>query len=245
MAAVARIHSIETFGTVDGPGIRYVIFFQGCLLKCIYCHNRDTWDSQAGREVTVDGLFQEIKSYMPYFAASNGGVTATGGEPTIHAVFLTELFKKCKEHSIHTALDTSGFASIDDPAIRELLDCTDLILLDIKSMNDAVFKRITGASNQKTLAMARYLCEINKPTWIRYVILPGYTDDTASARQLADFIGDMPNVEKVELLPYHSMGEFKWQLVGDTYVLHGVETPSADVMKKIRRIFEKRNIPTY
>ena len=171
----AKIHSIETYGTVDGPGVRFVCFFQGCHLECKYCHNRDTWDINSGKYISADELFNEIMKYKT-FITPNGGFTASGGEPLLQPYFLISLFKKLKEANIHTAIDTSGMIKITN-TIKELLKYTDLVLLDIKHINPQKCKELVGFSNEKELAFARYLNEHNIPVWIRQVIVPGITDD--------------------------------------------------------------------
>lgn len=242
MAVTGRIHSVESFGTVDGPGIRFIAFMQGCLMRCQYCHNRDTWDLDGGKEVQVEELMSQIISYRPFLDASNGGVTASGGEAILQAEFVTELFKACKKEGIHTCLDTNGFVRKYTPIIDELLDHTDLVLLDIKQMNDDKHIELTKVSNHRTLQFAQYLAERNQATWIRYVVVGGFTDDEASALQLAEFIKPMKNVEKVELLPYHELGKHKWEAMGETYQLDGVSPPSRETMEKIKTVFAQQGI---
>ena len=197
---LGRVHSIETFGTVDGPGIRFVVFMQGCPLKCLYCHNRDTWEVNAGNETNVDDLVSEIKRYIPYMKSSGGGVTVSGGEPLLQAKFVTTLFKKLKSSNIHTALDTAGSIPINSD-IEELLQYADLVLLDIKHIDDEKSKILTGLSNKNNLDFAKYLDAHNIPVWIRQVLVPGYTDDEKDLLDLKNFISTLSNVEKVEFLP--------------------------------------------
>ena len=242
---MGRIHSIESFGTVDGPGIRYIAFMQGCLMRCQYCHNRDTWDLEGGKEVSVDELMSQIMTYRPFLESSGGGVTASGGEAILQAEFVAALFKACKQHDIHTCLDTNGFVRKYEPIIDELLDNTDLVLLDIKHMDDPTHITLTKVSNQRTLQFAQYLAERNKKTWIRYVVVNGFTDDVASAIKLAEFIKPMSNVEKVELLPYHQLGEHKWQAFGETSPLANVSPPSKETMLSIQQVFTERGIAAY
>ena len=242
---MGRIHSIESFGTVDGPGIRYIAFMQGCLMRCQYCHNRDTWDLEGGKEVSVDELMSQIMAYRPFLESSGGGVTASGGEAILQAEFVATLFKACKQQDIHTCLDTNGFVRKYDPIIDELLDNTDLVLLDIKQMDDPTHITLTKVSNQRTLQFAQYLAERNKKTWIRYVVVNGFTDDVASAIKLAEFIKPMSNVEKVELLPYHQLGEHKWQAFGETSPLANVSPPSKETMLSIQQVFTERGIAAY
>ncbi|QYJ80065.1 pyruvate formate lyase 1-activating protein [Shewanella acanthi] len=242
MATLGRIHSVESFGTVDGPGIRFITFMQGCLMRCQYCHNRDTWDLDGGKEISVDELMGQIISYRPFLDASNGGVTASGGEAILQAEFVAELFKACKKDGIHTCLDTNGFVRKYTPIIDELLDNTDLVLLDIKQMNDEKHIELTKVSNHRTLQFAEYLANRNQATWIRYVVVGGFTEDEASAELLADFIAPMKNVEKVELLPYHELGKHKWEAMGEDYQLNGISPPSRDTMEKIKAVFVARGI---
>lgn len=233
-----RIHSFESCGAVDGPGIRFITFFQGCLMRCLYCHNRDTWDTHCGREVTVKDLMQEVVAYRHFMSASGGGVTASGGEAILQAEFVRDWLQACKKEGIHTCLDTNGFVRRYDPVIDELLEVTDLVLLDIKQMNDEIHQKLTGVSNQRTLKFARYLAGKNIQTWIRYVVVPGWSDDDDSARRLGEFIGGMSNIGKIELLPYHELGKHKWQALGEEYQLNGVNPPDNAVMERIKGILE-------
>jgi len=236
MAIKGRIHSFESFGTVDGPGIRFVVFMQGCPLRCIYCHNRDTWDVSGGREYTVDEVMEQVKKYLTYMRSSGGGITVTGGEPTLQAGFVAELFKRCREMDIHTALDTSGFAAVEK--VKELLEYTDLILLDIKHAVDEKHKEITGVSNELIKKFALYASEKGIPIWIRHVLVPGYTDSEEDLRLAGEFIKQLKTVEKVEVLPYHNMGEYKWEKLGQEYKLKGVRSPTAEEVNRAVRILE-------
>ena len=231
----ARVHSQETFGTVDGPGIRYVLFLQGCPLKCKYCHNRDTWDMNGGTISSLTELLDEIKRYRPYFNTSHGGVTVSGGEPLLQSKFVTELFKELRKLNIHTALDTAGSIPINDD-IKELLNYTDLVLLDIKHINDKKAKELTNLSNKNNLDFAHYLDEHHIPVWIRQVLIPGYTDDEQDLKDLKAFIDSLSNVDKVELLPYHKLGEFKWKNLGQEYELKDVNPPTEEQIKKAKEI---------
>ena len=230
----AKIHSIETFGTVDGPGIRFVTFFQGCHLECKYCHNRDTWNINSGKYISVDELFNEILRYKTYIVP-NGGFTASGGEPLLQPYFLISLFKKLKNENIHTALDTSGMIEITD-TIKEVLSLTDLVLLDIKHINPGKCKELVGFSNEKELAFAKYLSDNNIPIWIRQVIIPGITDNEEDLINLKTFIKSLKTVKKVELLPYHNLGEYKWENLGFEYKLKGVRTANSDDIKRAKKI---------
>lgn len=232
-----KIHSIETFGTVDGPGIRFVIFMQGCTLKCKYCHNRDTWNVHGGKTVSKEELIKEITKYKSYIDTSGGGITVSGGEPLLQTTFITELFKDLKSLGFHTALDTSGALPLSEP-IKELLKYTDLVLLDIKHINPEKCVDLTGYTNKNTLEFAKYLSNINLPVWIRQVIVPGYTDDKFDLLDLKKFISTLSNVEKVELLPYHSLGKFKWKEIGVPYELENVPSPTPEEIEKVKSLLE-------
>ena len=232
----AKIHSIETFGTVDGPGIRFVVFFQGCHLECKYCHNRDTWDINQGNYISVDELFEKILKYKSYLMP-NGGFTASGGEPLLQPYFLISLFRKLKKVGIHTAIDTSGMIEITD-TIKELLSLTDLVLLDIKHIHPEKCKDLVGFSNEKELAFAKYLSENNIPIWIRQVIIPGVTDNKEDLLSLKDFISSLNTVEKVELLPYHNLGEYKWKELGLEYQLKDVRPATNEDIQRANEILD-------
>lgn len=231
----AKIHSIETFGTVDGPGVRFVCFFQGCHLECKYCHNRDTWDINGGKYISVDELFNEIMKYKT-FISPNGGFTASGGEPLLQSYFLIALFKKLKAAGIHTAIDTSGMIEITD-TIKELLSLTDLVLLDIKHIDPIKCKDLVGFSNEKELAFARYLNDNNIPVWIRQVIVPGFTDNKDDLLKLKTFINSLNNVKKIEFLPYHNLGEYKWKELGFEYSLKNVRQANDKDIQRVKNFF--------
>ena len=231
----ARIHSIETFGTVDGPGIRFVLFLQGCYLQCKYCHNRDTWDLKGGEPKSLDDILEKIKRYKNYMMLSGGGVTVTGGEPFLQVKFLIELFKKLKEEGIHTCIDTSGIVAITDD-VKELLKYTDLVLLDIKHIDDEKCKKLVGVSNKRELEFAQYLSENNIKIWIRQVLVPGYTDDEEDLQRLKKFIKSLKTVENVQVLPYHSMGKFKWEKLGNKYELEDVRDANQDDVDRVKKI---------
>lgn len=244
MEILGRIHSFESFGTVDGPGIRYVVFMQGCPLQCKYCHNRDTWNTQGGTEYSVDDIISRINRCKTYIEASNGGVTISGGEPLLQVKFLIQLFKKLKEMHIHTALDTAGSLKINED-IEELLKYTDLVILDIKHIDDEKCKKLTSVSNKNNLDFARYLSEHNIPMWIRQVLVPGYTDDEQDLKKLKEFIISLKTVNKVEILPYHDLGKFKWEELGLDYPLKDVKIPTDEEVRKAKEILgiynEKHN----
>ncbi len=231
-----RIHSIETMGTVDGPGLRFVLFMQGCNLQCKYCHNRDTWDSSKGEIRLVEDIIEQIKKYKNYIMP-NGGVTVTGGEPLLQAKFLIELFERLKEEGIHTCIDTSGMVKINDD-IKKLLELTDLVLLDIKHIDSKKCKELVGFSNENELEFAKYLSENNIKMWIRQVLVPGYTDDKKDLIKLKEFINSLKTVEKVEILPYHSMGKFKWEKLDKKYQLEEVSDASQADVDRAKDILE-------
>lgn len=243
MTIKGRIHSMESCGTVDGPGIRFIVFTQGCPLRCQYCHNPDTWKMADGSEITVDELMDEIVKYRSYMKFSGGGVTVSGGEPLLQPGFVKELFRRCKDENIHTALDTSGYAKLE--AAKEVLEYTDLVLLDIKAYDPQLFEELTGVSNEPTLRLAQYLNEINKPTWIRYVLVPHLTDDPALIEGLAKFLKDFKNVERIEILPFHKMGEYKWEELGYEYKLWDTPSGTKEDVEKAAAIFEKYNLPVH
>ncbi|MCI8352456.1 MAG: pyruvate formate lyase-activating protein [Clostridia bacterium] len=234
---MAHIHSFETFGTVDGPGIRFVVFMQGCHLRCKYCHNRDTWDINAGEVISIKELVNKIEKYITYFKASKGGVTVSGGEPLLQVEFLITLFKELKKLEIHTAIDTSGMVDITDK-VKELISLTDLFLLDIKHINSEKCKELVGFSNEKEIEFARYLNSINKPMWIRQVLIPGLTNQKEDLLKLKEFIKSLSNVEKVEILKYHDMGKFKWEQMGYKYELENIPNATDEDVKKAKEILE-------
>ncbi|HBG5344528.1 TPA: pyruvate formate lyase-activating protein [Clostridioides difficile] len=238
-----KIHSIETFGTVDGPGIRYILFFQGCPLRCKYCHNRDTWDIKSGKEYTVDEIITDALKYTSFMKFSGGGITASGGESTLQPEFLSELFKKAKENDIHTCLDTSGFVDIE--TIDPVLDNTDLVLLDLKHMVEEKSIDLTGVGMDKALKLARHLESRNIPVWIRHVLVPGITDDVDNLEKLGQFVATLKNVERFELLPYHSMGIHKWENLGIDYELKDVPDATKEDVKKASEIISKFGVKVY
>jgi pyruvate formate lyase activating enzyme len=220
------IHSIESLGTLDGPGLRFVLFLQGCSLRCAYCHNPDTWPMRCGREVTVPEIIAEIKQYLPYFAKGQGGVTVSGGEPLLQADFLRQLFQELQRLKVHKAIDTSGFADVEK--VEELLRYTDLILFSIKHTDPLKHRLLTEHYNYKPLRLARYLTKIAMPVWIRYVLLPSLTDSPEDLTALAELINTMPNVRRLEILPYHDLGVKKWTDLGLTYQLSEISPPTEE-----------------
>ncbi len=236
MEITGRIHSLESLGTVDGPGIRFVVFLQGCPLRCQFCHNPDTWDVAKGKEYTPEQLVEEILRYKSYMDYSGGGVTFTGGEPMLQAEFLLEVSKLLKKKNISIAVDTSGFIWNDH--VKELLTYTDLVLLDIKNYDPMVYKTVTGVSLSPTLKLLDYLRDADIKTWIRYVLVPGLTDNLDSVRKLSEHLDHYPNVEKIEILAFHKMGEYKWKELGLEYKLKDTKEPGKELLKEVKAIFE-------
>lgn len=235
---IGHIHSFESFGTVDGPGIRFVVFMQGCPLRCLYCHNPDSWTA-GGTAYSADEVLARVLRYKNYFG-DKGGLTVSGGEPMVQSAFVEELFRKAKAHGISTCLDTSGY--LFDPENPEkfdsLLDVTDLVLLDIKHIDEAECIRLTGKSNRNTLAFARYLSDRGIKMWIRQVLVPGYTDKDEWLTKERAFIDDLKTVEKVEVLPYHTMGVVKYEKLGYDYPLKGVEPPTKERVLNAKKILK-------
>lgn len=233
----AKIHSLESFGTVDGPGLRFIIFLQGCPLRCLYCHNPDTWDAtaQPRYEMSPEELLQEVLKYKNFIA--RGGVTVTGGEPLLQPDFLREFYRLCKASGIHTALDTSGY--VYSPKALSVLDYVDLVLLDIKALEPDLHQSLTGVKRDNTLKFLNYLEEIKKPTWIRHVLVPGYTDDEARLEELAKFLTAYSVIEKVESLPYHTMGVYKYEQLGKDYPLKDVPPLSQERLQIAKDLFAR------
>lgn len=228
------IHSFESFGTKDGPGIRFVLFLQGCPLRCLYCHNVDTWDIKAKKIImTPDEVMKEILKVKGFI--KSGGVTVSGGEPLLQPEFVKELFIKCSEAGIHTALDTSGF--IFTERVKEVLEHTNLVLLDIKHINPYKYMELTSVSIENTLKFAEYLNKIEKRTWVRYVLVPGYSDNEEDLHEWARFVSRFDNIERVDILPFHQMGGYKWEEVGKEYKLKDTATPTREQIKKTEEIF--------
>ena len=232
------IHSKESFGTVDGPGIRYVLFMQGCPMRCIYCHNPDTWEIGKGTIVSADEIMVEYRKNKSFY--KNGGITVTGGEPLMQTDFLIELFALAKAEGIHTCIDTSGITYTEDnQAYKEKLDrlmaLTDLVLLDIKHIDSEQHKRLTDKDNEGILAFARYLEQKGIPVWIRHVIVENYTDDPEYLYKLGEFIGALKNLEALDVLPYHSMGESKYEALGLDYPLKGLKSLDKAAVAKAKK----------
>lgn len=241
---MGKIHSIETFGAVDGPGIRFVIFMQGCPMRCLYCHNPDTWNINNGKEISVEDLLIEIHKYKHYFG-KDGGVTVSGGEPLMQIDFVTKLFKTLKSENINTCLDTSGVLFSKQPEIlkkiNNLLQYTDLILLDIKHIDNNKHKHLTGFNNDNILEFARFLNTKNIPIWVRYVLVPSINEDVASLTALKEFLNTLNNVKKIEILPYHTMGISKYKELGINYQLNNITPPTDEQIEIANQILKGEN----
>lgn len=233
------IHSTESFGSVDGPGVRFLIFVSGCTMRCQFCHNPDTWSMQTGTQMSADELLDKAWKYRSYWGKT-GGITVSGGEPLLQIDFLLELFQKAKERGIHTTIDTSGAPfTREEPFFSkfvELMKYTDLLLLDIKHIDDEQHKILTGHTNKNILDLARYLSDINKPVWIRHVLVPERSDKDEYLKKLDEFIQTLSNVEKVEVLPYHTLGEYKWKELGMEYPLEGIEPPTDERIRNANEL---------
>lgn len=229
------IHSFESMGLVDGPGIRNVVFMQGCRLRCAYCHNPDTWDFNCGNEITSEQLLNKVKKYKTYFKASNGGVTLSGGEPLMQPEFVIDFFKKCKEENIHTTLDTAGFGLGD---YDEILKYTDLVMLDIKHINKEGYKFLTGGDIKEVIKFKEALNKRNTKLWIRHVVVPGLTDSVEHINSLKEVINQFNNVEKIELLGYHTLGVNKYDKLGIPYRLKNVNPMDKNELKKLQNILK-------
>lgn len=234
-----RIHSTESFGTVDGPGVRFVVFFQGCPLRCKYCHNPDTWAFDGGREVTAEELLKEYDSYKEFLRS--GGITATGGEPLAQPEFLAELFRMAKAKKIHTCLDTSAgcFDPNNTVKVDEVLEYTDLVMLDIKHIDDEEHKKLTGHTNRNILAFAEYLRDKGIPVWIRHVVVPGITDDEEELFRLGEFLATLKNLKALDVLPYHDMAKPKYENLGIEYPLGDTPPLTKEEAIKAREIIIK------
>ena len=234
METMGNIHSFESFGTQDGPGIRFVFFMQGCPLRCLYCHNPDTWNPQTAQlKLTATEAFEEVRKVKGFIR--NGGVTVSGGEPLLQADFIFRLFRICKDENIHTCIDTSGF--ILNGRVKDVLHYTDLVLLDIKHIDPDKYKSLTSKPLEPTLAFIEYLEEINKPTWLRYVLTPTLTDGEEDLHRWANYVSRFKVVERVDILPFHQMGMEKWRQTGEEYKLKNLHAPTQKQIAKAKEIF--------
>ena len=235
------IHQLESFGSVDGPGVRFIIFFAGCPLRCKYCHNPDTWDMMKGKQYTADELLDEAIACREYWG-TKGGITVSGGEPLAQIDFLLELFTKAKERGINTCIDTAGGPFTREgewfEKFKRLMNVTDVLLMDIKHINEEEHIKLTGHTGKNIIEMFRYLDEINKPVWIRHVLVPGITDNDEYLIQTRDFIRTLGNVQRVEVLPYHGLGAMKYKDLGIDYVLKDTNSPTAERVQNAREILE-------
>ena len=234
-----HIHSFETFGSVDGPGVRFVVFVQGCRMRCRYCHNPDTWKSGEGELWNAEDIMNKALRYKPYWG-TDGGVTVSGGEPLLQIEFVTELFELLKKNGINTCLDTAGGPFNDDPewlaAFDRLMRSTDLVMLDIKHIDSAKHKELTGIPNENILECARHMDELGTKMWIRHVLVPGYTDSDEQLNGIHEFVSQLRNVTRVEVLPYHMFGKFKWEKLGLKYTLEDVDVPTDESVKHAKEI---------
>lgn len=236
------VHSSETFGTADGPGIRYVLFLSGCPMRCQYCHNPDTWHRQDGTLTTVEDVLADIAGYRA-FIRQRGGVTLSGGEPLVQPKFCKAILHGCKAMGLHTALDTSGY--LGSLADNELLADVDLVLLDIKAASGRLFHKLTGVEIKPTIQFAEDLAALNKPVWLRYVLVPGLTDNHNEIEALATFAAGLGNIERVDVLPFHKLGEHKWRDRGLPYRLEHVQPPSEELLERSRGIFREAGLLTH
>lgn len=240
---LGNIHSYESMGTVDGPGIRFVIFLQGCPLRCKFCHNPDTWDIKEKKiQESPEETLKKLKRYKNYFG-KKGGVTVTGGEPLVQSEYVLELFKLCKQEGIHTALDTSGY--IFNEKVKEVLKYTDLVLLDIKAIDKEIYRDLTRVELDNTLKFLNYLQEIKKSVWVRHVVVPTITDNDELLEETAKFISKFENVEMVEILPYHTLGVFKYQELGLEYPLKDIEDLGYERKVEIMEMFKKQGLEVH
>lgn len=232
------VHSLESFGLVDGPGVRFVVFLQGCAMRCKFCHNPETWKS-SGEEWTAEKLYERVYRYHKYWK-NNGGITVSGGEPLLQMEFVTELFKLAKKDGVHTAIDTAGQPFSDDPqwleSFKELMSVTDLVILDLKEMDAEKHKSLTGFDNSNILKMAQWLSDNGHSMWIRHVLVPNLTDDADGLQKMHAFISSLKTVERVEILPYHTLGIMKWNSLGIKYPLENTPVPTKEQIETAEKI---------
>lgn len=240
MGTSGYIHSVEVGSFVDGPGTRYVVFLSGCPLRCLYCHNPDAW-KRAGEPVEAEAVIDNIARTAEFLRAGDGGVTVSGGEPLAQAAFAHEILLGAKRMGLHTALDTSGY--LGDRMTDDMLDAIDLVLLDLKSWVPETYRHVTGVDIEPTLRFARRLSALCKPTWIRFVLVPGLTDDPDNVTGLAEFVATLNNIERVEVIPYHEMGARKWEELAMPYALTGTVPPTPESVERVKGIFESHGVP--
>jgi pyruvate formate lyase activating enzyme len=240
---VGYVHSYEVGSTVDGPGIRFVGFLTGCLMRCKFCHNPDTWHKHNGHAVPVSRAMRQIGKYANVLKLSGGGITLSGGEPMVQKAFMTQIFRRCKQLGLHTAIETTGRLGerFSDAELRDI----DLHILDIKGGDPATFERVSGQPLQPTLDYGRRLSALGLPMWIRFVLVPGLTDGNDNVEKLADLVAGLQNVERVEILPFHQMGRDKWHKLGLRYELEKTEPPSAALTERVRGQFRSRGLTVY
>jgi pyruvate formate lyase activating enzyme len=238
--ASGRVHSWDLSTGVDGPGTRFVLFLSGCPLRCLYCANPDTWHMRDGRHMTVDDVMAEIGRYTAFITAAGGGVTLTGGEPLLQPDFAARILRRCRELGLHTALDTSGF--LGARATDELLADTGLVLLDVKSFDVRAYRALTGGSLAPTLSFATRLDRLGVPVRIRYVLVPGWTDDETAVDGLASFAAGLGNVEQIDVLPFHKLGAAKYDALGLPFPLRDTPTPSPDLVDRVRAQFREHGL---
>lgn len=240
MTTTGYIHSYTTGSAYDGPGLRTVVWTTGCHFRCQYCHNPDTWHLKNGRSVTATEVVAEVSRHAAFMRLTGGGVTISGGEPLVQAPFVVELLRGCKERGLHTALDTNGF--FGDRLSDAELALADLVLLDIKAWDADLHRRVTGVEAAPTLAFARRLAALERPTWVRCVLVPGLTDDAANLAGLAGFVATMPNIQRVEILPFHQMGRAKWHELGLTYPLETTPPAAEADLRRTAAIFADHGV---
>ena len=240
---IGFIHSFETAGTLDGPGIRFVVFLTGCPLRCQYCQNPDTWHVRNGSPMSVDQVMREIEKYAGFLIKAGGGITFSGGEPLVQIKFLANLLRRCKQRGLHTAVDTSGV--LGERMTDAMLADTDLVLLDIKAINPDIYRKVTRGNVALTRGFAKRLSAMAKPIWIRFVLVPQLTDDYDDIEKLADFVADLQSVERVEVLPFHKMGEHKWEALNLDYQLKETEPPSEKLIARVHDQFRKRQLTVF
>ncbi|MFF9896211.1 pyruvate formate-lyase-activating protein [Streptomyces longispororuber] len=235
-----RVHSWDLSTGVDGPGTRFVLFVSGCPLRCLYCANPDTWHMRDGKRTTVDEVMAEVEKYRPFLTTAGGGVTLTGGEALLQPAFTAAVFRRCKELGLHTALDTSG--ALGARATDELLADTDLVLLDIKSFDVGTYRKLTGGDLAPTLSFAARLDRLGVPVWIRYVLVPGWTDDSEAVDGLGAFLAGLGNVDRVDVLPFHKLGAHKYDALGIPFPLRDTPAPDPETTERVREQFREHGL---